>query len=382
MSDSNPNDAAGSYEDTAPATETTNQSWFSRIGGALVGLLIGVLLVPGGSFLLFWNEGRAVTTARSLTEGAGVVRTVAAEQVQAALEGQLVHVAGTVTGGTPPRDAELGVAPPAGTLRLVRQVEMYQWKEEQQSETRNRLGGGTETVTTYRYSRVWETGRIDSSRFREAGSHSNPQPRYSGQAWTARGARLGAFALGEAQLSLLPADQALGDPRAIGQDPANPRIGDLRVSWRIIQPDAVSVLAAQVGEGFAPYATRAGDRLMMVAPGRVPAATMFQQAEQNNVVLTWVLRGGGALVVFLGFLLFLSPAKVLASFIPAVGGVVGFSTAVLAAVLTLLVAPLAIALAWLAYRPLLGIAVLAAGLLAALGVGLWRGLRPARARAA
>ena len=31
----------------------------------------------------------------------------------------------------------------------------------------DKLGGGTETVTTYRYTRVWQEGRIESSRFRQ-----------------------------------------------------------------------------------------------------------------------------------------------------------------------------------------------------------------------
>lgn len=229
MSDSSSgsSDASGGYED-APGgavdgfTETTSQSWFSRIGGALVGLFFGLLLVPGGSVLLFWNEGRAVTTTRSLSEGEGLVQDVAPDRVDTAREGRLVHVAGAVTVATPPRDPELNMAAPGGTLRLVRRVEMFQWKEEEHRETRNRLGGGTETVTTYRYNRVWETGRIDSNRFREAGGHSNPQPRYAGQSWTAQGARLGTFALAEPQLNLLPAEQGWGIHDSSGPTSTHP----------------------------------------------------------------------------------------------------------------------------------------------------------------
>ena len=363
-------------------TETTSQSWISRLGGALFGLLIGLALVPGGSVLLFWNEGRAVTTARSLSEGAGLVQAATPERTDPTQEGRLVHVAGPVTVVTPPRDTELNVDAPQGSLRLVRRVEMYQWKEEQHSETRNRLGGGTETVTSYRYARVWETGRIDSARFRQPEGHSNPSPRYAGQSWSAQGARLGAFVLGEPQLTLLPADQPLGEARYIGQDGNSPRIGDLRVSWRVAVPDAVSVVAAQASDGFGPYATRAGDRLMMVRPGLVPANAMFQQAEHDNVVMTWILRAVGALLVFLGFVLFFNPLKVFADVIPILGSIVGFGTALLAAVLTLVVAPLVIAVAWLAYRPLVGIAILAVGFLAAFAISRMRRPRAANLRPA
>jgi hypothetical protein len=59
---------------------------------------------------------------------------------------------------------------------------------------------------------------------------------------------------------------------------------------------------------------------------------------------------------------------VLADVIPPLGAVVGFGTGALAAVLTVLVAPVIIAIAWLFYRPLVGIAILAAGLGLAYGI--------------
>ena len=179
-------------------TETTSQSWFSRLGGALTGLLIGLVLVPGSSVLLFWNEGRAVQTAQSLAEGAGLVLPV--ERLDRANEGRLVHVSGPAHIATPPRDPDLGVAAPEGTIRLNRRVEMFQWKEEQESETRNKLGGGTETVTTYRYTRVWAEGRIDSGRFRQPQGHQNPPLRYASREFPAQGVTLNGYRLTAAQL--------------------------------------------------------------------------------------------------------------------------------------------------------------------------------------
>ena len=49
-------------------TTRTHQSWFSRIGNSFAGVLIGLALIVGMVGLLFWNEGRAVKTARSLEE--------------------------------------------------------------------------------------------------------------------------------------------------------------------------------------------------------------------------------------------------------------------------------------------------------------------------
>jgi hypothetical protein len=354
-------------------TETTRESWFSRLGGALTGLLLGLILIPGGGFLLFWNEGRAVQTARSLAEGAGLVVAVAADSVDRAREGRLIHVSGALTIPTPPRDADFTLAAPAGTLRLFRQVEMYQWQEESRSETRNRLGGGTETVTTYSYSRVWHEGRIDSSRFRQPDGHQNPQPRFTSRSWNAENVRLGAFRLEAAQINDIDADQDMGEPsRYIGPDANTPRVGDQRVSWRIARPESLSIVAAQTGDGFGPYATRAGDRLMMVRPGRMPAAAMFAAAEEENAILTWILRAVGTVLIFVAFSMLFAPLKVLADVIPPLGWLVGFGTGLLAAVLTLVLAPLIIAVAWLTFRPLLAGAILLAGLAGAFGISRLR----------
>ena len=54
-------------------TEVTNQSVFGRIGNSFVGALFGIALLIGSIVLLFWNEGRAVATAKSLREGAATV---------------------------------------------------------------------------------------------------------------------------------------------------------------------------------------------------------------------------------------------------------------------------------------------------------------------
>ena len=63
-------------------TETTSVSWFGRLRNSVGGVVIGLLLIIGMVVLLFWNEGRAVTTARSLAEGAGAVVSVGADAVE------------------------------------------------------------------------------------------------------------------------------------------------------------------------------------------------------------------------------------------------------------------------------------------------------------
>ena len=75
-------------------TEVTSTSWLSRIKGAFGGILIGFGLIVAAIIALFWNEGRAVKTARSLTEGAGQVITIDPSKLSADYNGKLVHFTG------------------------------------------------------------------------------------------------------------------------------------------------------------------------------------------------------------------------------------------------------------------------------------------------
>ncbi len=71
------------------------------MGNAFKGILIGLVLVLAGVALLWWNEGRAVLTAQGLTEGAGLVISVAADHLDPANEGRLAHTSGrALTGGS------------------------------------------------------------------------------------------------------------------------------------------------------------------------------------------------------------------------------------------------------------------------------------------
>ncbi|MDP5006397.1 MAG: hypothetical protein NWQ35_11120, partial [Verrucomicrobiales bacterium] len=119
------------------------------IGGAILGLIIVAVVVV----LLFWNEGRAVKRAHDLEEGAGSVVTVTSDRVDPAMEGNLVHLTGETKTPKLLEDPEFGIA--ATAIKLIREVEMYQWVEVEKSEEKTSVGGTTETTTTYTYEKEW-----------------------------------------------------------------------------------------------------------------------------------------------------------------------------------------------------------------------------------
>lgn len=383
-------------EGVSQVTEITSTSWLRRLGQAIGGVLFGIAAIAGSVVLLFWNEGRAIRMAQGLTEGASIVRSVSSDHIDSGNNGRLVHVTGTLTTGGSIIDPDFGLR--SRGVRLVRQVEMYQWQEETQTETRTKLGGGEERTTTYKYVRGWFDRPIDSARFKEPRGHTNPMMPYQSREAVAAGTRLGGFAVPDSLLrgfgaaKPLPATDAqanalqirVGKPVAVldgvlyaGRDPQQPAIGDMRISFAEVPLQKASVVAAQSGTSFAPFPTHAGTTVELIAAGDVPAAVMFKAAQDENITLTWVLRGVGTILMLVGFGLVLRPLGVAGDVIPILGDVIRAGTGLVALLCTAAIAPVVIAIGWLWYRPLVGIAVLAVG-----GAATWGLARLARHRAA
>jgi len=379
--DSSSNGGSSSSSGGDTFSETSEKSWFARIKEALIGILVGFVLLAVGVVVLFWNEGRAVQTAKSLNEGAASVIEAASGSVDPANENKLIHLSGTVAVQGQPSDTDFAVR--GSGYGLQRKVEFFQWKEKTSSETRKKLGGGEETVTTYQYEKLWSDRPIDSGSFKHPDGHRNPAPLLSSRMFLVPTASLGAFQITGEQLSGLgtsepvsPSTETQNAIKAklnkpvtasdttlfVGQDSASPQVGDLRVSYLSWTAPEASFVARQSGKALGAYQTKAGDALFLKDTGSVPASTMFKEAQDENKIITWVLRLVGIVVLFIAFGLMFRVVSVLADIVPIFGDLVGFGTGLIALLLTALVGSVTIGLAWLYYRPLVGIAVIAAGI--------------------
>lgn len=358
----------------------SHESWFSRIGGAIKGVLMGLFLFIVAFPLLFWNEGRSVKQYKTLKEGAGLVVTVASDKVDAANDGKLVHTTGKAATDATLEDPVFGVS--ANALKLRRVVEMYQWREQSESETDKKLGGGTETTTTYQYDKVWEDDLIKSSDFNKPEGHENPVSKaYESVEQVANPIMLGAFTLPPslvdsirnfeplpvgADTKLLESENDKFKPHNsgfyVGADPASPNIGDLRIRFEVAPMTDVSVIAKQAGQSFESFQTKVGGTIEMLQVGTHGSAQMIQDAQDSNKVLTWVLRLVGFIVMFIGLSLILKPLSVLADVIPILGTIVGAGTGLVSLLVAAVLSLITIAIAWVFFRPLIGIALLAAAL--------------------
>jgi hypothetical protein len=361
-------------------TETSSTGWLGRIGGAIKGVLFGLLLIVVSLPVLFLNEGRAVATRKSLEEGAKSYVTVSSESVNPKNDGKLVYLTGDTVVEGMLSDPDFMVS--AAAVSLKRKVEVFQWKENEQTETKKKLGGGEETVTTYTYEKIWTDRPIDSSAFRKKQGYENPKLALEGKMWSAERVTVGAFALSPGLLGQVnnfvkvSEDSTAEFPEEVagkkvhresggfylGESPAAPTIGDLRVSHEVAMPGTVSIIAKQKAGSFEPYIAKAGGTIEMLETGKQSAESMFASAQAANKMLTWVLRVVGFIMMLIGFNMLFRPLSVLADVVPFIGNIVGAGTGFIAFLLSLPLSLLVISVAWIFYRPLIGIPLVVAAI--------------------
>ncbi len=359
-------------------TETTTTGFGKRLTNSLSGALIGGAMFLGSFALLWWNEGRAIAEARALSEGAGAVSHVAQDQVDAANENKLLHVSGEVKADDDVTDTETTLAVDA--LQLKRVVEMYQWKEDKQSKEEKKLGGGSETVTTYEYEERWSEDAIDSSDFRYPAGHENSDDwPLSSQSFAAESVHLGAYPLAPAareavgQWEDLPASIAASLPEQFGEfrrqddgrlyrgaNPETPEIGDVRIRYQY-QPEAVySIVARQVNGALDRYIASNGREVLLVESGQVEAAKMFEGAQSQNSMISWLVRAGGTVMMWIGLSMVFAPISRVLDILPMLGTIGSWGIGLVTGLISVTLSGLTIGMAWFFYRPWLGGAIIVA----------------------
>ena len=359
-------------------TEVSSQSWFSRIGGAFKGIVVGIVLFIIALPVLYLNEGRAVRTYKTLKEGSGQVVSIDLESIDAANDGKLVHLTGEAITTEVLSDAQFGIS--VNAIKLRRNVQMYQWKENKKSSKKKNVGGSTKTVTTYDYTNIWSDELIKSSSFKKVPGHENPSNMaFPSSTQTAKDVKIGSFDLSKSLVSKINAyDKFLLDtskeiPEGIsdkikihdggfyfGSDPLSPSIGDLKISFEIVAPQTVSLVSQQASSSFEPFLSKTGKKLELLKAGVFSADAMFEAAQSSNATMTWILRLVGFGIMFFGVSMVLRPLSVLADVLPFLGNLVGAATGLVALLIAGIGSLLVIAISWIVFRPLLGIILILA----------------------
>lgn len=162
---------------------------------------------------------------------------------------------------------------------------------------------------------------------------------------------------------------------------AKPQVGDYRIKFEVVEPTDASIIAMQQGETFGAYRAQSGESLYMLSAGIVPAQQMFQAAEEGNATTTWILRFVGWLLMLTGFRMILGPLQTLLDVVPFLGSIAGVGISFAAGVVAFALSLVTIALAWLYYRPVLTIILIAIAVGAFVGAKYLKKQAPQKAAA-
>lgn len=376
----------------------TRRVWFlERIKQSVWGIFMWFLLVIGSLILLWWNEVNFVETKQSLSEVGWLVQEVSSDEVDPANEDSVIHIVGDVKTDDLLRDDDFAIALPAGTLKLQRRVEMYQWTESSKTETKDNLGGSQTETTTYTYKKEWSSDIVDSSTFQEKQRPANPgyMP-FQEEVSLVMGATVGAFELNQNQIAMVPGKEKLVlqndmleniDPELaqrtiiannyiiIGQTEkptSTPKIGDVRISRSYVPATTVSIIGQQKNNTLQAYQTDAGKAIFVLEGGQQSAQQMIESAQSDNVVMTWLLRGFGMLLCMAGFSMIFSILPTIASVVPFLGWIVWTWIKLVSAVLWFSLSFLIIALAWLRFRPIVAVVMIVIAVWAWVGLYFYR----------
>jgi hypothetical protein len=179
------------------------------------------------------------------------VATVPQTPVDPASEGKRVTVSGILATPTAVHDPELGLSVDA--IVLLRNVEMYQWREQ--------CAGSDCTYDT-----AWSATPIDSSKFRAPAGHENPRFPFTAARFATGPVRIAGYIVDpdliaeqvqpekySTHVANLPPNLAVNfhdsDGDIVTADDMNhPKVGALRVSYKIIPTRTASLTGVQHGQ--------------------------------------------------------------------------------------------------------------------------------------
>ena len=339
-----------------------------KIGDSFKGILGGFVFILIGIGVLWWNEGNNVKNIKTTAEMEKIVIDVSSETIDKNNEGKLIATNGKLLNEETMNDETFKVS--LKTPKLVRTVEVYQWEEEENTDENDNK--------TYSYNKVWSSSLIDSSKFNKSG-HDNPTVKqYQDETYLSTLVKVGAFSLNSDQISSLSTKanyntlseevatslnmKIFGNYYSNAEDINNPNIGDVRVSFVYNDSTDISVLAVQTGETFTKYTSSYGKSESRLMDGIHSGKEMIEAIKKENNMLKWILRAAGALAVIIGFATILKPLSVVGGFIPLLGGVLQGMVGFAAFLLGLAVSLVVVAVAWIRFRPILGIGLLVAAL--------------------
>ena len=143
-----------------------------------------------------------------------------------------------------------------------------------------------------------------------------------------------------------------------GRVPGSPEVGDVRVTFEKIVPAKVTVMAVVDGDTFKPFKAKNGKRFQTLVMGKKTGDEIIEDAQDANTMWTWMLRILGVLMVIGGLKGIFGFVETILKVVPFIAGIFGWGIGLVCTIIGIAWSLIIIAIAWLFYRPLLGISLL------------------------
>lgn len=367
-------------------TEQTNIGYGQRLINSFSGIIFGPLLVIGAIVLLYWNEGR-INIAQHARKAIEVSAQMPAMQVPAEA---LVAVSGIVHTSDMLSDNEFIM--PGNYLALARNTQVYAWVEHTEEREQKNLGGSVTKETTYTYTKKWVDEAQQTSAFKHPEEHDNKQKTIANQWVVAPNASIGMYALDTARLALpglsevslsttllrkkiaavLVADDShyLFVGRESASSYREPQVGDMRISFAALKNDLQgTVFGAIQNNTLVPYAINEKTAVYRLFVGTKQDA--LHQLQHEHGFILWMLRLLGVLLMWIGFMFFVSFISIILDVVPLFGSFASALLGALSLAVALVMSVVVILISWVAHSLVLLIVLAMAGLLG-VTVFLWR----------
>ena len=143
-----------------------------------------------------------------------------------------------------------------------------------------------------------------------------------------------------------------------GRVPGSPEVGDVRITFEKVVPAKVTVMAVVDGDTFKPFKAKNGKRFQTLVMGKKTGDEIIEDAQDANSMWTWALRILGVLMVIGGLKGIFGFVETILKVVPFIAGIFGWGIGLVCTIIGIAWSLIIIAIAWLFYRPLLGISLL------------------------
>jgi hypothetical protein len=143
-----------------------------------------------------------------------------------------------------------------------------------------------------------------------------------------------------------------------GRVPGSPEVGDVRVTFEQVVPAKVTVMAVVDGDTFKPFKAKNGKRFQTLVMGKKSGDEIIEAEKEGNTVVLWILRIVGIMMIVGGLKGIFGFLETILKVVPFIAGIFGWGVGLVCTVVGVVWSLIIIAIAWLFYRPLLGITLL------------------------